>query len=73
MALAHLKKRNGYYYIRLRVPKDIAPLFPRREIWQSLKTKSYKSAHFLREMYLSQANQFFALARTGMFNNQKMN
>lgn len=73
MALAHLTKRNGYYYIRLRVPKDIAPLFPRREIWQSLKTKSYKSARFLREMYLSQANKFFALARTGMVNSQEMN
>ncbi len=73
MTLAHLKKRNGYYYIRLRIPKDIAPLFPRREIWQSLRTKSYKSARFLREMYLSQAHKFFALARTGMINSQEMN
>lgn len=73
MALAHLKKRNGYYYIRLRIPKDIAPLFPRREIWQSLRTKSYKSARILRGMYLSQAHKFFALARTGMINSQEMN
>lgn len=39
-----LMRRRGTYYFRMRVPKDLVPVFGRTEIKASLETKSYGEA-----------------------------
>lgn len=46
----HLKNRDGVYYYRRRVPKQIVPVIGRKMIQVSLKTKDWKKASKLRTL-----------------------
>ena len=44
MSKTHLLRRNGRYYFRVRVPKDLVDILGKKEIKKSLKTSDYKEA-----------------------------
>lgn len=69
----HLSCRNGWYYLRIRIPRDLTRLFGRQEICKSLKTRDKGLAQNLLKIYLVQANNIFLLARTGMLTPQFQN
>ena len=37
-----LVKRGGSYYVRMRVPKDLAPALKKKELKRSLNTKDFR-------------------------------
>lgn len=51
----YLMKRNGIYYARIPVPKQLQEQLGRKELWKSLGNRSYKeSCKLLREALLSE-------------------
>ena len=45
--MTSLLKRNGYYYFRMRIPRDLLHIMKTKEIVKSLHTKTYKDAKIL--------------------------
>ncbi|GEM_PF-5790189 len=55
MALqANLVKRDGTYYCRVYVPKELQPTIGKKEVWRSLKTGSYREATYYAKKQTSQ-------------------
>ncbi len=61
----HLQNRNGHYHLRLRIPSDLSPLIPQREIVKSLKTTSLKTARDSSLQYIQGITQTSSLLRSG--------
>lgn len=61
-----LFKRGCYYYIRLWVPEDVKCYIDRREIWTSLRTKSYLNAKKLAKSVYYNTESLFTQIRSGM-------
>lgn len=59
-----VKKSTGYFF-RLRLPKDVAGYFGRKEIIRSLRTSRYREAKSLTLNYLARAEKVFAMLRSG--------
>lgn len=68
----HLQCRNGWYYLRLRIPQDLADHFPCTEVRKSLKTQDISLARILKKMYLANIGKIFTLIRTGMLNREQI-
>lgn len=70
--LKHLLCRHGWYYLRLRVPKDLAALVGRREICLSLKTRCPKSAQDLLVIKTAEFTKIFTLGRSRLLSREHM-
>ena len=71
MKASYLRYKNGVYYVRVRVPKDLQHLIPRYEIIKSLKTSEKRLAILLAKDYIYQINRKFVLLRTGYLDEQQ--
>lgn len=60
----HVFNRNGTYYFRRRVPKDLLSLYPSSQIIFSLKTKDRREADRLARLESVRLDQEFQLKRT---------
>ncbi len=67
-----LFKRNNIYYFRLRVPLDLAPFFPSKDIWKSLKTNDHNSARTTILKLLYSTERLFLHLRSGMYTKIQM-
>lgn len=57
---SNLHCRNGIYYIRVRVPKDLVPLLGKKEIKRSLKTSNKADAKALLGIEMLKVQQLFS-------------
>ena len=62
----YLRRVNGHYYFRARVPKDLQSLFQLKEIKSSMHTKSFKNAKVCAKAYSYKLERIITLARSGM-------
>jgi hypothetical protein len=53
------RRRNGIYYFRTRIPRDLQPHFARSEISRSLETRDPSAAIRLARMYIVQLQTAF--------------
>ncbi len=60
---AGLARRNGAYYFRIRVPKDLVSVFGKNEVKKSLKTTDYDEAKKRRNQVAIEWDARFAQAR----------
>jgi len=67
----YLKKRNGNFYFRLRIPSDLSSHFPQTEIVKSLKTSDLKTAKDSSLQYLQGIYQTFSLLRSSFINQEQ--
>jgi hypothetical protein len=70
--MKHLRRYKKYYYFRLRIPKDLAHLFPFGFLNRSLRTQDIKSAKLLVRIYESQTETLFVLLRSGILTEQQL-
>lgn len=68
----YLSKIARTYYCRIRVPKDVSPYFPLREIKKSLGTCRYKEARQLITIFSAKAERIFTLIRTGVMTDDQI-
>lgn len=68
----YLFKRNGRYYFRIRIPKELVSLFKRLEIKKTLKTRHLTNAKALAKLYAFQAEKLFTLARSGIMSDNQL-
>jgi hypothetical protein len=61
-----LFKRGCIYYIRIWIPDDVKCYINKREIWTSLRTKSYQDAKILAKSVHYHSEAIFAQIRSGM-------
>lgn len=71
MKASYLRYKNGVYYVRVRIPKDLKHLIPNNEITKSLKTSEKRLAILLAKDYIYQINRKFVLLRTGYLDDQQ--
>lgn len=62
--LLYLVKKNKIYYLRIRIPKDVAQHFPTPEIKKSLHTSSYKQAAPIAKIFVAEAEKVFMMIRS---------
>lgn len=62
--MSSVVNRNGHYYFRLRVPKDLKQYFHRIEFFKSLHTESYHHAKSLARCILGQSERLFLMLRS---------
>jgi hypothetical protein len=56
-------RRTGVYYVRVRIPKDMAEVIGTAEIRRSLKTSDSQEAKHLLRIVMSEIQAEFAAAR----------
>ena len=61
-----LRRRNGNYYFRLRIPADLHPVIPDTEILKSLRTRDRKTARLSAACMLPNFLKVFSLSRCGI-------
>lgn len=64
--MTHLFCRNNHYYFRVKVPLDLKPYIPTREIKKALKTTDHKVAITLAVSVEYEVHRAFALLRSNM-------
>jgi len=64
--MTHLFCRNNHYYFRVKVPLDLKPYIPTREIKKALKTTDHKVAITLAVSIEYEVHRAFALLRSNM-------
>ena len=57
----YLLRVNGHYFFRARVPKDLCPLFQRKEIKKSLHTRSFRNAKVIAKAYSYKLERIYSL------------
>lgn len=67
-----LRKRDGWYYVVLPVPRDLWAKVGRRQIWRSLKTRKYDSAKCLARAWLFHFEKMKVLARCEMLTAEEL-
>lgn len=67
-----LFKRGCYYYIRLWIPDDVKCYIEKREVWASLRTKSYRNAKVLAKSVCYNAEALFTQIRSGMLTDSQI-
>ena len=74
-ACPHLSlRKNGFYYFRIKIPKDLAKYFPgKAEFRQSLKTKNKNQAKINANTLTFKIDKLFFLIRSGMINDEQIN
>ena len=65
LMFSYLQVRGQTYYYRIKIPSDLRPFFPSREIKRSLKTRDKRAARTLATAYHSKVQNTFALLRAG--------
>lgn len=66
MFFQHLMQRSGVFYFRRAVPSELRPIWPRTEIWLSLRTKERRRAELLARDLTAKTDKLFFLARLSM-------
>jgi integrase len=67
----YLHSRNGHFYLRLRVPSDLARVFPSAELLKSLHTKDKKTAKLSAAVLRPRLLEVFALTRCGFITEEQ--
>ncbi|BBA68605.1 site-specific integrase [Geobacter sulfurreducens] len=67
----YLHKRRGYFYVRIRIPSDLAVHLPTSEITKALKTKDRDVARLSALPYLHGIFKTFALLRAGFITGEQ--
>lgn len=62
--MSSVVNRNGHYYFRLRVPKDLKHYFHRIEFFKSLHTVKYPEAKSLARCLLGHSERLFMMLRS---------
>ena len=62
--LGMVRDNKKTYYFRLRVPKDVAPYFPCRELKKSLKTPRYRHARTIVLNLMAESEKVFTMIRS---------
>ena len=68
----YLTKRNGYYYFRAAVPRDLLPVIKRREVKRALKTRHLQQARTLVKVWSFRVERLFFLLRCGMLDDEQI-
>jgi len=65
--MAYLQRRNGVYYLRVKIPADLSQWFPERDnIRKSLRTKNKRDATYSLAKHIERTERTFALMRSGL-------
>ena len=70
--MKHLLKVNGYFYFRVRTPKDLLHIFNLKEFKKSLHTKSLTNAKVLLRENEYQLERLFTLVRCRMLDKKQI-
>jgi integrase len=70
--MKHLLKVDGYFYFRMRTPKDLLYIFNMKEFKKSLHTKNSVNAKVLLRENEYQLGRLFTLARCGMLDKKQI-
>lgn len=73
MYVNYLQKVNSIYYFRRKVPKNINSILQKKEIKMSLRTKYFKLARSLVNMYIKETELLFFNLRMYMLSEKDMN
>lgn len=57
------KNKDGYYQFRKRVPQDLQPILKKSQIYRSLKTRRYRDALVLCQLYADEYERLFQRLR----------
>ncbi len=68
----YLTRRNGYYYFRAAVPRDLLSVVERREIKKALKTRRLQHARTLAKVWGFRVEKLFFLLRCGMLTDEQI-
>jgi integrase len=62
----YLVRIKGHYFFRTRIPKDLCPLFSRKEVKKSLHTQHLENAKVIAKAYSYRLERIYTIARGGM-------
>lgn len=68
----YLSRRQGRYYFRVRVPKDLVSLLGSTEIKRALRTGDLKHGKTLAKVWSYRAERLFMLARSGLMTDDQI-
>ena len=69
--MTYLDTVNGWFYFRMRVPKDLSELLQRQEITKSLKTKNKRKAKEVLHWYIHKTHELFWHLRSPIVDSEK--